>query len=76
MTELAECAGIDAARVSPKILRQGCISHRLASGTNPLDLKQILGVKNIATVLQYAWVSEQQKQDLVRFGHPLSGDKD
>ena len=70
---LAECAGIDAARVSPLSLRQAFTAHLLANGFDPLYLQQILGVKNIDNVLRYARVSEQQKQDLVRSTHPLSG---
>ena len=65
-------AGLDAARVSPHVLRHAFASHMLASGADLRSLQLLLGQADIATTQNYTHVQAERLQKLVEAHHPLA----
>ena len=65
-------AGLDAARVSPHVLRHAFASHMLARGADLRSLQLLLGHADIATTQIYTHVLADRLQRLVEQHHPLA----
>ncbi|MCC6720477.1 MAG: tyrosine recombinase [Acetobacteraceae bacterium] len=72
LKQVAKRAGIDAARVSPHVLRHSFASHMLARGADLRSLQMLLGHADIATTQIYTHVLAERLQRLVEQHHPLA----
>lgn len=71
---LATRAGIDAAKVSPHVLRHAFATHLLEGGADLRGLQTLLGHADIATTQIYTHVDAARLVALVNERHPLAGD--
>lgn len=73
LKDLAREAGIDAAKVSPHVLRHAFASHLLDHGADLRSLQKMLGHADISTTQIYTHVLSERLKALVQERHPLAG---
>lgn len=70
--EMAVQAGIDAARVSPHVIRHAFATHLLEGGADLRAIQTLLGHADLGTTEIYTHVLDQRMRDLVLNHHPLA----
>jgi len=72
LKELARAAGLQAAKVSPHVLRHAFATHLLAHGADLRSVQRLLGHADVSTTQIYTHVLEERLKSLVESHHPLA----
>lgn len=72
LKDLAREAGLDAAKVSPHVMRHAFASHLLDHGADLRSLQKMLGHADISTTQIYTHVLRERLKSLVQTHHPLA----
>lgn len=72
LKETAREAGLNAAKISPHVLRHAFATHLLARGADLRSVQTLLGHADISTTQIYTHVLDERMRELVETKHPLA----
>ena len=73
LKDLARNAGLNAAKISPHVLRHAFATHLLSNGADLRSVQTLLGHADISTTQIYTHVLDERMRELVETKHPLAG---